>query len=274
MQRERGMIDLKRHGVSVTGNGQQAIVFLHGYGCDSDMWRDVVPAFDADYRVISYDLVGYGRSDATLYDPIRYACLQAYAEDLIDILEALKCENVIAVGHSVSAMIIGLAATRRPDLISRLVMVCPSPSFANDEGYEGGFERQELLGLLDILDVNFMGWAQQMAPKIMNAPHRPELSDALTDSFCRTDPDIAKHFAKVTFLQDHREDVKLIKQPTLLLQCHDDVLVPPAVRTWMERNMYDAKLQVLDTTGHCPHISAPAPTVAAIHNFLRSAVAA
>lgn len=262
------MSTVKHCGVKIAGSGDTTIIFLHGYGCDSGMWRKVAPAFENDFRVITYDLMGYGKSAKEHYDPRRYATLDGHVDDLIAILDELKLTDVIAVGHSVSAMTIGLAAKRRPELFERLVMVCPSPSYVNDGDYVGGFEQSDLHGLLDILDVNYLGWARDMAPLIMGAPDRPELGEELTESFCQTDPDIARHFARVTFLYDHRDDVKAITQPTLLLQCRDDVLVPPTVWSWMIDNMLNARLVVLDATGHCPHVSYPEATTNAMMEFI------
>lgn len=270
----RKMIPSERHAVSVSGRGDETIVFLHGYGCDSGMWRSVLPAFQDSFRTITYDLMGSGRSTVTDYDPLRYAALDAHADDLIAILEELNVEKVAAVGHSISAMTVGIAARRRPDLISKLIMICPSPSYIDEDGYTGGFTKGDLLDLIDILDSNYLGWAREMAPQIMGTPSQPALGNLLTDSFCRTDPDIARHFAKVTFLQDHRADVKDIAQQTLVLQCRDDILVPPAVGEWMIENMQHAKLTVLDATGHCPHMSAPELTSHAILDFLRPSDAA
>ena len=268
------MSAVERYAVNVAGSGDAAIVFLHGYGCDSGMWRKVAPPFENNFRVITYDLMGYGKSAAAHYDPVRYATLDGHADDLIAILEELELKDVIAVGHSVSAMTIALVAKRRPDLIGRLVMICPSPSYANDGDYVGGFEQRDLLGLLDILDVNYLGWARDMAPQIMGVSDRPELGDELTESFCQTDPDIAKHFARVTFLHDHRDDVKAVLQPTLVVQCHDDVLVPPSVWTWLMDNMRNAELVVLDATGHCPHMSYPEATKEALAKFVHARIAA
>jgi len=263
------MSTVERCAVNTTGSGDEAIVFLHGYGCDSGMWRKVAPFFEKDSRVVTYDLMGYGKSEATHYDMARYATLDGHADDLIAILDELQLKDVVAVGHSVSAMTIGLAATRRPDLIGKLVMICPSPSYANDNSYVGGFEQRDLVGLLNVLDVNYLGWAQEMAPQIMGAADRPELGQELTDSFCQTDPDIARHFARVTFLSDHRNDVKAIAQPTLVLQCKDDILVPPSVWTWLTENMQDVELTVLDATGHCPHMSYPEETIKVLADFVR-----
>ncbi|PLS22628.1 alpha/beta fold hydrolase [Neptunicoccus cionae] len=265
------MSKIERCAVKVTGTGETALVFLHGYGCDSSMWRKVAPAFESRFKVITYDLMGYGQSAIEHYDRARYSTLDGHAEDLIDILDELDLSDVIAVGHSVSAMTVALAANRRPDLIAKTVMICPSPSYMNDEAYTGGFEESDLLGLLDILEVNYLGWAADMAPAIMGAPDRPGLGDKLTESFCQTDPDIAKHFARVTFLSDHREDVKKIAQPTLVLQCRDDILVPDTVRAWFDANLQRGEQVLLDATGHCPHMSFPEQTIAAISAFLKPA---
>lgn len=265
---------VERCAVKIAGSGDSAIIFLHGYGCDSGMWRKVAPAFEQDFRVITYDLMGYGRSEASLYDQDRYATLNGHVDDLIAIMEELDLKNVILVGHSVSAMTVGLVAKRRPDLVGRLVMICPSPSYVNDGDYIGGFEEGDIADLLGILDVNYLGWAREMAPKIMGAPDTSAHAEELTESFCRTDPDIAKHFAQVTFLADHRADIKDITQSTLILQCRDDILVPPTVWAWLEDNMQNAELIVLDATGHCPHVSYPEQTIEALSDFLRAPVAA
>lgn len=262
------MSALERCAVTVTGSGDKAIIFLHGYGCDRQMWNRVAPAFEDKFQVITYDLMGYGRSNTEHYDRDRYASLEGHADDLIQILQELGLKDVIAVGHSVSAMTVGLAAQIRPDLIDKLVMICPSPSYTNDGDYVGGFDVEDLQGLLDILDGNYLGWANEMAPQIMGVHERPELGIELAESFCQTDPDIAKHFAKVTFLHDHRKEVEKIAQPTLLLQCRDDILVPPSVWLWMTQHMPDASLVVLEAMGHCPHVSYPKETTEAICDFL------
>lgn len=267
------MSKVERCAVKVTGTGESAIIFLHGYGCDSGMWRKVAPTFESRFKVITYDLMGYGQSAIEHYDRARYATLDGHADDLIDILDELELSDVIAVGHSVSAMTVALAANRRRDLIAKNVMICPSPSYMNDGDYSGGFEESDLLGLLDILEVNYLGWASDMAPAIMGTPDRPDLGAELTESFCQTDPDIAKHFAKVTFLTDHREDVKQVAQPTLVLQCSDDILVPDTVRAWLEENLQRGEQVLLDATGHCPHMSFPAQTTRAISAFLQPTAA-
>ncbi|MBM2575874.1 alpha/beta hydrolase [Jannaschia sp. Os4] len=263
-------MDIKtRHAVTVDGSGDRAIVFVHGYGCDKTMWRKVAPAFEDAFTVVTYDLMGCGASATSDYDATRYGTLAGHADDLVAVLEGLGLRDVIAVGHSVSAMIVALAANARPDLVERLVMVCPSPSYMDDGDYVGGFARADLEGLLEVLDANYLGWSSDMAPAIMGTPDAPEHGQELVNSFCQADPDIAKHFAEVTFLSDHRADVKAVRQPTLVLQCRDDILVPPPVRDWLSENMPRADMVMLDATGHCPHVSFPQATIAAI----RAAVA-
>ena len=263
-----------RHAATVRGTGDRTIVFVHGYGCDQTMWRKVAPAFEDAFRVVTYDLMGCGGSAIGEYDAARYGTLAGHAEDLVALIEAMDLRDVIAVGHSVSAMIVALAANARPDLIARLVMVCPSPCYMDDGDYRGGFSRADLEGLLEVLDGNYLGWSSEMAPAITGTPDAPEHGEALANSFCQADPDIAKHFAEVTFLSDHRADVARVRQPTLVLQCRDDILVPPPVRDWLAATMPRAEVVMLDATGHCPHVSFPEATVQAIRAALEPAPAA
>jgi sigma-B regulation protein RsbQ len=265
------MTILQRNNVSVTGRGSQPIMFAHGYGCDQNMWRFVAPAFELDHRVILFDHVGHGRSDPSAYRPQNYASLDGYADDVIEICTELGVERVTFVGHSVSAMIGVLAAVRRPDLIERLVLIGPSPCYIDDGDYVGGFKREDIEGLLDFLDANHLGWSSTMAPVIMGNGDRPELADELANSFCRTDPEVAKHFARVTFLSDNRADLaglaKLAKK-TLVLQCSNDVIAPEAVGRYVADRIPGSAFVLLEATGHCPNLSAPDETVAAIRRFL------
>ncbi len=217
---------VRRHHVTLGGKGERPMLFAHGYGCDQNMWRWVAPAFDDDHRVVLFDHIGAGRSDASAYDTQKYATLQGYADDVIEICEALELRQVVFVGHSVSAMIGVLAAKRRPDLFAELILVGPSACYLNDGDYKGGFERSAIDGLIEQLDSNYMGWSRAITPVIMGNGDRPELADELADSFCRTDPAIAKAFARVTFLSDNRIDLVDITCPALVLQCSDDVIAP------------------------------------------------
>jgi len=258
-----------RNNVRVEGKPDgPPMLFAHGFGCDQHMWRLVTPAFADEYRIVLFDHVGAGGSDLGAYDRERYATLDGYARDVLEICEELDLRDVVFVGHSVSAMIGVLAAVEQPDRFSRLILVGPSPRYVDDEGYVGGFTREDIEGLLESLDSNFLGWSQAMAPAIMGNPDRPELGEELTNSFCRTDPEIARHFARVTFLSDNRADLARVRTPSLVLQCRDDAIAPVSVGEFVHRELRDSTYAVLDATGHCPNLSAPAATIAAIRAFL------
>ena len=260
---------LKRNNVKVSGlEGGQPILFAHGFGCDQNMWRFVAPAFEETHRVVLFDHVGAGRSDARAWDPARYDTLRGYARDVLEICRALGLQRVIFVGHSVSAMIGGLAAIEEPSRFDALVMVGPSPRYVDDAGYVGGFGRSDIDGLLESLESNYLGWSAAMAPVIMANPDQPELGQELTNSFCRTDPEIARHFARVTFLSDNREDLPRIPVRTLVLQCSDDVIAPRSVGEYVHRRIPGSELVHMKATGHCPNLSAPEETVAAIRAFV------
>jgi sigma-B regulation protein RsbQ len=245
------------------------MVLAHGFGCDQNMWRFVAPAFAGDHRVVLFDHVGAGGSDLSAYDPERYGSLDGYADDVLEICDELDLRELVFVGHSVSAMIGVLAAARRPERFGALVLVGPSPRYIDDEGYVGGFGEQDIEELLDALDSNYLGWSSQMAPVIMGNPDRPELGGELTASFCRTDPGIARQFARVTFTSDNRGDLARVDVPTLVLQCSDDVIAPTPVGEYVHRHIRGSEMVVLQATGHCPNLSAPDETAAAIRAFLR-----
>lgn len=247
------------------------MLFAHGFGCDQNMWRYVAPAFEDEYRVVLFDHVGAGRSDLSAYDRMKYSSLDGYAADILELCRELELHDVIFVGHSVSAMMGILAAAVEPDRFQRLVLVGPSPRYLNDDGYVGGFGREDIDGLLESLESNYLGWSGAMAPTIMGNLDRPELAEELTNSFCRTDPAIAKHFARVTFLSDNRSDLARVDIPTLVLQTREDVIAPIEVGEYVERALPQGELVVLDATGHCPNLSAPEQTIAAIKAFLSRA---
>ena len=151
------------------------MLFAHGFGCDQNMWRHVAPAFEKDYQVVLFDYVGTGKSDLSAYDPQRYGSLEGYAKDIVEICEALDLRDVILVGHSVSSMIGVLAIREAPDRFADLIMVGPSPRYINDApDYTGGFERADIEGLLDMMDKNYIGWANCLAPAIIKNPEQPE----------------------------------------------------------------------------------------------------
>ena len=246
------------------------MMFAHGFGCDQNMWRFVAPAFEDSHRVVLFDHVGSGGSDASAYDKRKYEQLDGYAADVLEICRDLQLEDVVFVGHSVSSMIGVLAAKAEPRRFKALVLVGPSPCYINDGEYVGGFSRQDIEGLLDALDSNYLGWSSSMAPVIMGNADRPELGTELTNSFCRTDPDIAAHFARVTFFSDNRQDLAEVKTPTLVLQCSEDVIAPYSVGEFVHRHMPGSELVVMKATGHCPNLSAPGETTDAIKAFLRA----
>ena len=262
------MAVLERNNVKVSGSSGQPMVFAHGFGCDQNMWRFVAPAFEPHYRVVLFDHVGSGGSDLRAWNRAKYGSLDGYAGDVLEICAELDLRDVIFVGHSVSAMIGVLAAAREPDRFARLVLVGPSPRYVNDGDYVGGFSREDIHGLLDLLDSNYLGWSTAMAPAIMGNPDRPELAAELTNSFCRTDPDIARHFARVTFLSDNRADLAGVAVPSLVLQCSDDAIAPAQVGEYVHRHLANSRLVHLHAQGHCPNLSAPEETVAAIKSFL------
>jgi sigma-B regulation protein RsbQ len=263
------MSALRRNNVVVEGRPDaRPLLFAHGFGCDQNIWRFVWPAFADDFRIVLFDLVGAGRSDLSAWDEERYSSLAGYADDVIEICDELDLEDVVFVGHSVSAMIGVLAARRRPELFGKLVLVGPSPRYIDDEGYVGGFSEDDIRGLLDQLDSNYLGWSAAMAPVIMGNSDRPELGEELTNSFCRTDPDIARQFAHVTFMSDNRADLEGLTVPTLVLQCTDDAIAPVAVGEYVASAIQNGTLRMLDATGHCPNLSAPEATVEAIRAFL------
>ena len=260
---------LRRNNVNVTGRGP-AMLFAHGFGCDQNMWRFVAPAFEPSHRVVMFDHVGAGQSEASAYDRRKYGTLDGYAIDVLEICRRLDLADVVFVGHSVSAMIGILAATREPTRFKALVLIGPSPRYIDDADYVGGFSREDIDGLLTALDSNYLGWSSQMAPVIMGNADRPALGQELTNSFCRTNPEIAAHFARVTFLSDNRKDLGAIRTPTLILQCSDDVIAPEAVGAYVHRHMSNSQLVVMKATGHCPNLSAPEETILAMTAFLDS----
>jgi sigma-B regulation protein RsbQ len=255
--------------VQVRGAGEQAMVFAHGFGCDHNMWRYVAPAFESGFRTVLFDHIGAGGSDLGAYDPAKYASLEGYADDVVVLCRELGVRQGIYVGHSVSAMIGILAAKRAPELFEKLVLVGPSPRYIDDaEGYVGGFSEAQIHELLEFLDSNHMGWSQAMAPVIMGNAERPELGEELTNSFCRTDPEIAKAFARATFLSDNRADLVDVPGQVLVLQCSEDVIAPQCVGEFVHRSIPGSQLVILEATGHCPNLSAPEETIAAIRAFV------
>ncbi|HYN89933.1 MAG TPA: alpha/beta hydrolase [Ardenticatenaceae bacterium] len=260
---------LARNNVKVFGKGSQPMLFAHGFGCDQNIWRFVTPAFEDDYRVILFDYVGSGKSDLRAYNPRRYANLNGYAQDLLDICAALELANVIFVGHSVSSMIGILASIHAPEHFDRLILIGPSPRYINDPpAYVGGFERADIEGLLEMMDKNYIGWARFLATAIMKNPEKPELTRELEESFCSTDPNIARRFAEATFFADNRADLPRVRTPALVMQCSEDTIAPHEVGDYVHRHLPGSTLALMKATGHCPHMSHPDETIRLIKEYL------
>lgn len=261
---------LHRNNVKILGQGTQPMLFAHGFGCDQNMWRFIAPDFEDEYKVILFDYVGSGQSDISAYDAKRYSTLEGYAQDLLDVVRALDLRDIIFVGHSVSSMIGVLAANEEPDRFEQLILIGPSPRYINEGQYVGGFERKDIDGLFEMMDHNFIGWANFLAPAIMKNSERPELGEELTASFCSTDPVIARNFATATFLADNRADLKKVSTPSLILQCSDDMVAPEVVGEYVRGQLSGSTLRTLKATGHCPHMSHPEETSAAIREYLEA----
>lgn len=244
------------------------MLFAHGFGCDQNMWRFVTPAFENDYKIIAFDYVGAGKSDLSAYNPERYSNLNGYTQDVLDICEALDLKDAIFVGHSVSSMIGLLAAIKKPEYFSDLILIGPSPCYINDGTYVGGFERRDIEELLETMDKNYIGWANFLAPAIMKNADRPELGKELTESFCSTDPHIARQFAMATFFSDNRRDLLNLKRPSLIMQCSDDLIAPLSVGYYLHTHLSNSTLRVLNATGHCPHMSEPEETIKVMQDYL------
>ncbi|MFY9914469.1 MAG: alpha/beta hydrolase [Nocardioidaceae bacterium] len=269
------MTALTRHNVVVTGRPDgQPMVFAHGFGCDQHMWRFVAPVFEDEFRVILFDHAGAGPTGASSYDVRRHGSLQGYADDVVAICRELDVTDGVFVGHSVSSMIGVLADLAAQDVFAKLVLIGPSPRYVDDDGYVGGFSEDDITGLLDSMESNYLGWSSVMAPVIMGNDDRPELGAELTESFCRTDPHIARRFAEVTFRSDNRVDLGRVQTPALVLQCARDAIAPTSVGQYVADTMPQATLVMLDATGHCPNLSAPAETIAAMTPFVRGTPAA
>ncbi|UKJ44365.1 alpha/beta fold hydrolase [Lysinibacillus sp. ACHW1.5] len=257
-----------RNNVTILGHGDQPLIFAHGFGCDQNMWRFITPAFMDKYKIILFDYVGSGNSDINAYSSEKYQSLQGYVQDLLDIIETLSLQNSIFVGHSISAMIGLLASIQHPDYFKKLIMIGPSPCYLNDNGYRGGFERSDIAELLDMMEMNFTGWASYMAPIAMSNPDQPALTQELKQTFIAADPIIAKEFAEVTFLSDHRSELPKVSVPSLIIQCSEDSIVPISVGDYLHQHLKNSTLQLMEAKGHYPHISHPNETIQCIADFL------
>ncbi|MEP6676934.1 MAG: alpha/beta hydrolase [Ferruginibacter sp.] len=259
---------LKRNNVNVVGDGEAVMLFAHGFGCDQKAWNHIKDAFPPNYKLVLFDFVGAGKSDISAYDPQKYSSLDGYATDIIEICDALALKNIIFVGHSVSCVIGALAAIRRPEIFKKLILIGPSPCYITKGDYAGAFDQETIDSLLTVMDEDYISWARSLAPAIMNADNGLALTDELSESFCSIDPVIAKQFAKVTFLSDNRNDLPLIPVESLTIQCAEDMIAPMFIGQYIKDHTPNNTLTVLNAHGHCPHMSHPAETIAAINAFL------
>lgn len=263
---------LKRNNVHVSGaKNLPVIMYAHGFGCSQAMWAAVTPAFEHCSQQILFDFVGSGQSDISQHSFSRYADLNGYADDLLEICDALSLtEDVIFVGHSVSCSIGILAANRRPGLFKSMILLGPSPCFLNmPPDYFGGFEQQDLAGLIELMDQNYLGWANYLAPVVAGTGAEPQITGALSDSFCSTDPVITRHFAHATFFADNRADFARLSVPTLVLQHKEDALASVEVGQFVHQQIKGSQLVILDVAGHAAHMSHPALVIDAMQVFLR-----
>jgi sigma-B regulation protein RsbQ len=259
---------IARNNIKISGEGEQVLLFGHGFGCDQNTWRAIIPAFSLGYKIILFDYVGAGKSDLSAYDETRYSSLDGYALDVIEICTVLDLQNVIFIGHSVSSMIGLLAVKKDQSRFKKIIFIGPSPCYLNKPGYEGGIDSDDLEGLLDVMDSNYLGWSATMAPLIMGTSNSAELADSLEASFCATDPSIARKFARVTFMSDNRADLGGLEIPSLTIQCNDDFLTSVTIAKYINKHMSLNEVALLESSGHCPHLSDPEGVITAMKNFI------
>ncbi|MDO6390444.1 alpha/beta hydrolase [Pontibacter sp. BT731] len=260
---------IKRNNINVSGKGERPLVFGHGFGCDQNMWRFVTPAFQQHYKIVLFDHVGAGNSDLAAYDTVKYNTLQGYATDILEIIDTLDLQDVIFVGHSVSAMMGVLSAIKTLALFSKLILIGPSPCYINDKNYFGGFDRADMLSMLAYMERDYTLWADTFALLIMGNPDMPSLGEELIESFCNTDPDIARHFAHVTFLSDNRPDLPKLQTEALIMQCSDDIIAPEEVGDYVHNAIKNSTLVHLKATGHCPNLSSPLEVIDIMEGYLQ-----
>lgn len=258
-----------RNNVHISGKGEKTIIFAPGFGCDQTVWSTVAPAFEEEYNVVLFDYVGMGKSNLSAFDPIKYGQLSGYAQDILDVCAALDLKDALFIGHSVSGMIGLLASIQQADLFSKLIMVAPSPCYLNDPPeYYGGFEHEDLVGLLDMMEKNYIGWANAFSTTLLNNPARGDVAQNLEERFCSTDPLVAQTFAKACFFADHRQDLVKACVPSLIMQCSNDIIAPRTVSDYMKLNLPNSTIAYLNAVGHCPHMSDPEETVQCIKNYI------
>lgn len=259
---------IRRNNVKIGGQGQKVLVFAHGFGCDQYVWDNIAPAFESKYRVVLFDYVGSGKSDKTAYEKKRYRTLHGYKQDLLELCDALSLENIVFIGHSVSSMIGALAAVERPELMKNLIMIGPSPYFLNEPGYQGGFEQEEIEGMLQMIKGNYNEFARFLSPIVMQNAERPHLAAEFEQLLCANDPQVMSDFAEATFLSDTREDLAKVTVPTLILQSRNDAVAPESVGEYVHSQIDNSEYKIIDAEGHSPHISHAEETVSIIAEYL------
>ena len=261
---------LRRNNVQVLESSGPVLLYAHGFGCNQSMWDRIIPAFRDSHKQVLFDYVGSGKSDLTAFDPLRYSSLDGYAQDVLDVCDALGIKSgVTFIGHSVSCNAGILASIARPELFERLILVGPNPCFVNDPpNYHGGFEKEDLEGLLDLMEQNYIGWANYLAPVVSAQGETGAVTAELSDSFCSTDPITTKVFARTTFFSDNRADLPKVTCPCLILQHQTDTLAPLSVGEYVHDHIAGSSLNVLDVQGHCAHMSDPALVIDCIREYL------
>lgn len=260
---------LTRNNVQISGQGKQPIIFAPGFGCDQTVWQEVALAFEGNYKVVLFDYVGLGKSDLSAFEPNKYSNLSGYVQDLLDVLCATELRDAIFVGHSVSSMIGLLASLRNPEYFSNLIMIGPSPCYLNHPPeYYGGFEKDDLLGLIELMEKNYIGWANVFSNTLINTSARTDVANNLENRFCSTDPKVMNTFAQACFFADNRKEIQEATIPSLILQCSEDIIAPKEVGIYLKENMPNSTLEYMNATGHCPHMSDPEETIDAIKAYL------
>lgn len=258
--------------MNVMGRGEKTIVFGHGLACDQKIWNTILPDFKDDYQIVLYDYVGSGNSDFTAFDTNRYSTMHGYVQDLLEILEVIAAEQIIFVGHSVSAMIGILASIEKPAYFKELILIGSSPRYLNDlPAYHGGYDESEIEELITMMEMNFSGWATLAAANFMHNPERPQLTEQLIEVYQAEDPAMIKSFAEVVFLSDHREDLARVTVPSLIMQCSEDSIVPLAAAEYLHQHLKKSKLVVMEAKGHYPQLSSPKETVHTILEYIHVA---
>lgn len=259
---------LRRNNVRLTGGGKPPLLFCNGFNCGQHVWHFLAPDLANHYQLVFFDQVGVGKSDRTgCHDP-RYRTLSGYAQDVLDICQALGLRDVVLVGHSAGALVAMLAAIQAPALFTKTILLAASPRYLNAPDYYGGFEAKDLTAMLVEMEANYQRWVGTFATMMIGQYDAPELSHELVECASQTDQGMAKRIVELVFFGDYRALVPRLHQPTLLLQCADDPAVPEEVSQYLLWHLPQAVLVSLPVAGHCPHLTAPTQVVTAIRQFL------